>query len=280
MSGVLFIISTPIGNLEDISDRAKRVLNESDLLLVEDTRVTIKLLNHFGINKRMVSCHKFNEATRRGLLEEANRNGHKVALISDAGTPLISDPGSRMVNEAIELGMEVVAIPGPTACIQALIGSGLSCERFAFEGFLPDKESRMKERLRQLSREDRTLVFYVSPHSLGKTIQAMLAIFGDRRVCLARELTKRFEEYIRVSLSQLEDCLTEEKMRGEFSLVVEGARDFQVAVDPASVREFVLERLEEGAHSRDIAHELSDTFQLRKSEAYNLVISIKKETAK
>ncbi len=278
MSGTLFIISTPIGNLEDISERAKRVLNESDLLLVEDTRVTIKLLNHFGINKKMVSCHKFNEAARRGLLEEANQKEQKVALISDAGTPLISDPGARMVNEAIELGMDVIAIPGPTACIQALIGSGLPCERFAFEGFLPDKDSQLKERLRQLARDDRTLVFYVSPHSLVKTIDAILEIFGDRRVCLARELTKRFEEYIRVPLSQLSSRLTEEKMRGEFCLVVEGGQDVRVVPEPASLRAFVIERLEDGGHSRDIAQELCDAFQLRKSEAYDLVIRIKKET--
>ena len=278
LSGTLFIISTPIGNLEDISERAKRTMSEADLLLVEDTRVTIKLLNHFGINKKMVSCHKFNEEARRELLSSANDENQKVALISDAGTPLISDPGQRIVAEAIELGMDVIAIPGPTAFVQALVGSGLPCDRFVFEGFLPDKDSALKAKLKQLALEERTLVFYVSPHGLRKTIATIHQHFGERRVCLARELTKRFEEYIRCNLSELESTLTEDRLRGEFALVIEGADVKPVEeLDPSVVNAYVLERLADDASSKEITADLVANFAMRKSEAYDLVLRIKKE---
>jgi 16S rRNA (cytidine1402-2'-O)-methyltransferase len=278
LSGTLFIISTPIGNLEDISERAKRIMSEADLLLVEDTRVTIKLLNHFGINKKMVSCHKFNEEARRDLLHAANSENQKVALISDAGTPLISDPGQRIVAQAIELGMDVIAIPGPTAFVQALVGSGLPCDRFVFEGFLPDKTSALKAKLNSLAAEERTLVFYVSPHGLRKTIATIYEVLGDRRACLARELTKRFEEYIRCNLSELDACLTDERLRGEFALVVEGAESKPIQEnDPDVVRTYIQERLTEETSSKEITADLVANFGMRKSEAYDLVLHIKKE---
>lgn len=278
MSGTLFIISTPIGNLEDISERTKRTMSEADLLLVEDTRVTIKLLNHLGLNKRMVSCHKFNEEARRQTLEAANAENQKVALISDAGTPLISDPGQRIVAEAIELGMDVVGIPGPTAFVQALVGSGLSCDRFVFEGFLPDKDSALREKLKSLAGDERTLVFYVSPHGLSKTINVMYEVLGERRVCLARELTKKFEEYIRVPLSELASRLTEERLKGEFTLVVEGAPPRSAdGFDPEIVKVYVMDRLAEGAASKEIAGELAHQFDMRKSDAYDFVVRIKNE---
>lgn len=278
MSGTLFIISTPIGNLEDISERTKRIISDADFLLVEDTRVTIKLLNHLGLNKRMVSCHKFNEEARRDVLSDASLQGQKVALISDAGTPLISDPGQRMVSLAIELDMDVVAIPGPTAFVQALVGSGLSCERFVFEGFLPDKDSAIREKLQSLLDEERTLVFYVSPHGLKKTLRVMHEVLGDRRVCLARELTKKFEEYIRVRLSELESRLTDEHLKGEFTLVIEGAEPKSASgFNLETVRAFASDRLDEGVSSKEITAELVAQFDMRKSEAYDLVIGIKKE---
>jgi 16S rRNA (cytidine1402-2'-O)-methyltransferase len=280
LSATLFIISTPIGNLEDISERTKRIISEADFLLVEDTRVTIKLLNHLGINKRMVSCHKFNEEARRDVLLDASREQQKVALISDAGTPLISDPGQRMVSLAIELGMDVVAIPGPTAFVQALVGSGLSCERFVFEGFLPDKDSSIREKLNSLIDDERTLVFYVSPHGLKKTVRVMHEVLGDRRVCLARELTKKFEEYIRVRLGELEARLSDEHLKGEFTLVIEGAEPKSAgSFNIETVRAFAIDRLDEGYSSKQITAELVAQFDMRKSEAYDLVIGIKNETA-
>ncbi len=280
LSAALFIISTPIGNLEDISERTKRIISEADFLLVEDTRVTIKLLNHLGINKRMVSCHKFNEEARRDVLLAASREQQKVALISDAGTPLISDPGQRMVSLAIELGMDVIAIPGPTAFVQALVGSGLSCERFVFEGFLPDKDSLIREKLNSLIDEERTLVFYVSPHGLKKTVRIMHEVLGDRRVCLARELTKKFEEYIRVRLGELEDRLSDEHLKGEFTLVIEGAEPKSACgFNLETVRAFATDRLDEGCSSKQITAELVAQFDMRKSEAYDLVIGLKNENA-
>ncbi len=277
MPGVLFIISTPIGNLEDISSRAKRILQEVDWLLVEDTRVTIKLLNHFAINKRMVSCHKFNEESRRALLRQAHDANEKIALVSDAGTPLISDPGDRIVAEAIALGMEVVPIPGPTACIQALVASGLPSDRFVFEGFLPDKKQDLSRRLQDLKTEPRTLVFYISPHSLLKTLEAMKEIFGNRKVSLGRELTKRFEEHIRTTLQELPDLLSEERLKGEFTLVVAGAESqSDTKVDMAVVKQYIERRLQEGASVRDVSNEVTLEFAVRKSQAYSLVLSINK----
>jgi len=277
LPGVLFIISTPIGNLEDISSRAKRILQEVDWLLVEDTRVTIKLLNHFAINKRMVSCHKFNEESRRALLRQAHDANEKIALVSDAGTPLISDPGDRIVAEAIALGMEVVPIPGPTACIQALVASGLPSDRFVFEGFLPDKKQDLSRRLQDLKTEPRTLVFYISPHSLLKTLEAMKEIFGNRKVSLGRELTKRFEEHIRTTLQELPDLLSEERLKGEFTLVVAGAESqSDTKVDMAVVKQYIERRLQEGASVRDVSNEVTLEFAVRKSQAYSLVLSINK----
>jgi 16S rRNA (cytidine1402-2'-O)-methyltransferase len=277
LSGTLFIISTPIGNLADISERAKRSIADADLLLVEDTRVTIKLLNHLGISKKMVSCHKFNEARRRRILQEASQDGKKVALISDAGTPLISDPGQRLVECAISLGMQVVAVPGPTAFVQALVGSGLACERFVFEGFLPEKESAQKARLFELKDDERTLVFYVSPHNIKKTVALMLETLGDRRACVARELTKRFEEYIRVRLSQLPGELTEERLRGEFTMVVEGSPPATPMSNREAWRELATSQLTAGASAKETAQRLSEQFGISKSQAYDFVISIKKE---
>ncbi|MBX9692790.1 MAG: 16S rRNA (cytidine(1402)-2'-O)-methyltransferase, partial [Cyanobacteria bacterium] len=220
MSGKLFIISTPIGNLGDLSSRTKEALSQSDILLVEDTRVTIKLLNHLGLSKKMVSCHKFNEQSRLDIVRNAAENGQTVALVSDAGTPIISDPGHRVVACALELGMTVVPIPGPTALIQALVASGLPCERFAFEGFLKDSESDLRKQLEPLREDSRTLIFYISPHGLERKLSVLRSIFGERRACLARELTKLNEEYIRAPLSELEDHLSPENLRGEFTLLI------------------------------------------------------------
>ncbi|MBX3138604.1 hypothetical protein KF707_20415, partial [Candidatus Obscuribacterales bacterium] len=197
-----------------------------------------------------------------------------------AGTPLISDPGQRMVSLAIELGMDVIAIPGPTAFVQALVGSGLSCERFVFEGFLPDKDSLIREKLNSLIDDERTLVFYVSPHGLKKSVRVMHEVLGDRRVCLARELTKKFEEYIRVRLGELEARLSDEHLKGEFTLVIEGAAPKSASsFSPETVRAFASDRLDEGCSSKQITAELVAQFDMRKSEAYDLVIGLKNENA-
>lgn len=224
VSGKLFIIGTPIGNLSDISKRAISALSECSLLFVEDTRVSIKLLNHLGLNIKMLSCHKFNERERLDALEEVSRANLTCGLLSDAGMPLISDPGEPVMAKALELGMQVEPIAGPTAFVLALVGSGLPLNAFVYEGFLPDKPQEIKERLLEMKNESRTMVFYVSPHKLERTLELMLDIFGERDACLARELTKMYEQFVRLPLSQLSAKYKKEEVRGELVLVVAGAR--------------------------------------------------------
>ena len=228
MSGKLFIIGTPIGNLEDISMRAISALRECDLILAEDTRVSIKLLNHFDIKKKMLSCHKFNENERLGLLEEARDNDSSLALISDAGMPLVSDPGHPLVQSAIALGMTIVPIAGPSAFLLALVGSGMPLDAFVFEGFLPDRSAEIEKKLRRLSREERTMVFYVSPHKLERTLAAVHSQLGLRKVCLARELTKFYEEFDRGTSESLLAKYSQAEVRGECVLVVEGYKSGDV----------------------------------------------------
>ncbi len=229
MSGRLFIIATPIGNLKDISSRTKEALIESDLLLAEDTRVTIKLLNHLQIKKKMHSCHDFNESQRLSLLEEIAATNGTIALVSDAGTPLVSDPGHEILRKSIELGMQIVAVSGPSAFLVALVGSGLPCDRFVFEGFLPQKSGERRKRIAHLQGEERTLVFYVAPHDLSETVSELTESFGDRPACLARELTKLHEEYVRSGLLALKEHLSTNRPRGECVLVVAGADPKQQA---------------------------------------------------
>jgi 16S rRNA (cytidine1402-2'-O)-methyltransferase len=242
VSGKLFIIGTPIGNLSDMSSRTVSALSTCDLIFVEDTRVTVKLLNHFNIKVRMVSCHKHNEHERLGLLGQVAQSGGTVGLVSDAGMPLVSDPGSPIVEEAIRLDMEIVPIPGPTAFVLALVGSGLPADKFVFEGFLADKASEMTNRLSELASEKRTMIFYVSPHKVARTLSAMYEIFGERRACLCRELTKMHEEFRRDALSRL--AASTDEVRGEVVLVVEGCgqaeRDFSDWLNNEGKRQAVL----------------------------------------
>jgi probable S-adenosylmethionine-dependent methyltransferase, YraL family len=228
----------------------------------------------------MVSCHKFNEQSRIELLREAFEQGLNVALVSDGGTPLISDPGSRIVAEAVALGFTITPIPGPTALIHALVGSGLPCDKFVFEGFLPDKESHMKKRLMQLASDERTLVFYVPPHGIKKTIAVMFEVLGDRRVCLARELTKFFEQFIRSTLSKVADELNEENLKGEFTVVVAGGDPKEEKqVSQEVLEQFVLNQLEAGAKVKEIAAQCAKAYGVRKSDAYALAVKMSKPDA-
>lgn len=224
MSGRLFIIATPIGNLKDVTIRATEALSEADFVLAEDTRVTIKLLNHLGLKKKLISCHDYNEARRLSLLEEAAREDKTVALVSDAGTPLVSDPGYQIVRRAIALGMQTIPLPGASALLLALVASGLACERFVFEGFPPQRKGDRLSRLAQLASEERTIVFYVGPHDLPRFLDEILKTLGDRPACLAREITKLHEEFIRGSVSAIRGDLANRKLLGECVLVLSGAR--------------------------------------------------------
>ncbi|MBC7186333.1 MAG: 16S rRNA (cytidine(1402)-2'-O)-methyltransferase, partial [Calditrichaeota bacterium] len=211
----------PIGNLRDITLRALDVLEQVDLIAAEDTRHTGILLQHYGIRKPLISYHQYNRVQRTPQLIERLKEGQAVALVSDAGTPGISDPGFYLVRAAITNGISVQAVPGPTALITALVASGLATDRFAYEGFLPTKKGR-KTRLEGLRNEERTLVFYESPQRLQRTLRELLAVLGDRQAVVARELTKKFEEIIRAPLSELVSRFESKKVKGEVVLVVEG----------------------------------------------------------
>ncbi len=223
--GILYIVPTPVGNLEDITLRALRVLKESDLVLAEDTRTTGLLLKHYDIHNQLVSHHKFNEhGTSAGIVERL-RSGQTIALVSDAGTPGISDPGFFLVREAVNAGIEVQCLPGATAFVPALVSSGLPDDRFCFEGFLPQKKGR-QTRLASLADEQRTMVFYESPYRLVKTLEQLGEVMGtDRRACVAREISKIHEECVRGTLSELAAHFTATPPRGEIVIVVAGQEE-------------------------------------------------------
>lgn len=223
--GILYIVPTPVGNLEDITLRALRVMRESDLVLAEDTRTTGLLLKHYDIHNQLVSHHKFNEhGTSAGIVERL-RSGQTIALVSDAGTPGISDPGFFLVREAVNAGIEVQCLPGATAFVPALVSSGLPDDRFCFEGFLPQKKGR-QTRLASLADEQRTMVFYESPYRLVKTLEQLGEVMGtDRRACVAREISKIHEECVRGTLAELVVHFTATPPRGEIVIVVAGQEE-------------------------------------------------------
>ena len=220
--GTLYIIPTPVGNMEDITLRAIRILKEADLVLAEDTRTSGILLKHFDIQNHLVSHHKFNEhGTSAGIVERL-KAGQNIALISDAGTPGISDPGFFLTREAAKAGIEVTCLPGATAFVPALVMSGLPCDRFTFEGFLPQKKGR-QTKLTALVEEKRTMVFYESPYRLLKTLQQFAEIFGaERQACVCREISKVHEEAVRGTLAELVAHFTEKEPKGEIVVVVAG----------------------------------------------------------
>lgn len=220
--GILYLVPTPVGNLEDMTCRALRVLKEADLILAEDTRTTGILLKHFEIKNAMLSYHKFNEHQTVSHIVSRLLAGETVAVVSDAGTPGISDPGFLVAREAVKAGVEVVCLPGPTAFVPALVASGIPCDRFCFEGFLPVKKGRAT-RLAALAAEERTLVFYESPHRVVKTLAQLAETFGaGRQAAVCREISKVHEECLRGTLEELVAHFTETEPRGEFVIVVAG----------------------------------------------------------
>ena len=221
--GTLYLVPTPVGNLEDITFRALRILKEADLVLAEDTRTSGMLLKHFEIKNRLVSHHKFNEHQTADAFAARMAAGEVMALISDAGTPGISDPGFMLVRACVARGVTVQCLPGATAFVPALVASGLPCERFAFEGFLPQKKGRAS-RLEALREEQRTMIFYESPYRVVKTLAQFAEVFGSERRCAAcREISKLHEETVRGTLTEVQTHFAEHEPRGEFVLIVEGA---------------------------------------------------------
>ena len=220
--GTLYLVPTPVGNLEDITYRALRILKEADLILAEDTRTSGILLKHFEIKNAMLSYHKFNEHQTVDRVVERLRAGETVAVISDAGTPGISDPGFLVAREAIRAGVEVITLPGATAFVPALVSSGLPCDRFCFEGFLPQKKGR-QSRLEALREETRTMIFYESPHRVVKALAQFVEVFGpERPVSVCREISKIHEESVRGTLQEVLDYFQTNEPRGEFVIVVGG----------------------------------------------------------
>jgi 16S rRNA (cytidine1402-2'-O)-methyltransferase len=222
MEGKLFLVPTPIGNLEDMTFRAIRILKEADIILAEDTRTSAPLLKHFGIDKKAYSHHQHNEHKATSEIIKFLTQGQKVALISDAGTPAISDPGFFLVREAIKSGFAVECLPGATAFVPALVNSGLPCDSFIFEGFLPAKKGR-QTRLKKLAIEDRTIILYESPHRLLKTLEEFIQYFGeDRQISVSRELTKMYEETVRGTVAEIKTYYEDNILKGEFVICVAG----------------------------------------------------------
>lgn len=222
MAGKLYLCATPIGNLEDITYRVLRTLREVDLIAAEDTRNSIKLLNHFEIKTPMTSYHEYNKIEKAYQLVDKLREGKNIALITDAGTPGISDPGEELVRICREEGIEVTSLPGPAACITALTMSGLPTRRFAFEAFLPREKKERAAVLEQLRDETRTMIFYEAPHHLGKTLEELYEALGSRKISICRELTKRYEEVMSISIEEALVYYKENEPRGEYVLVVQG----------------------------------------------------------
>lgn len=224
-AGTLFIVSTPIGNMKDITLRALEILKSVDLIACEDTRETKKLLMHYDIRVSVTSFHDHSGAGQAGHLAAQIADGKKVALVTDCGTPLLSDPGFPLVREAVQRGLKVEAVPGPSALLASLVASGIPCEKFIFEGFPPQKDLAKRNYFETLKNEPRTLVFYESPHRIVKTLEAMRDVFGERPVCVSREITKKFEEHVRGTASEVLEQIQKRPKLGEMVIVLEGLRD-------------------------------------------------------
>ncbi len=279
--GALHLVATPIGNLEDISLRALRALKDCQLIAAEDTRRTRKLLSHYGISRPLVSYHEHNERERIPELLEALREGRDVALVSDAGSPGISDPGFRLVREVVDQGMPVTALPGPSAVILALSVSGLPTDRFSFFGFLPRGGSDRKRLLEEAAQTPHTLVFFESPHRIVRTLEEMQNLLGNRRAAVCRELTKRFEQVERGILSELIEKARSRSSKGEFCIVLEGRGRKAVQAGERETRlEKALEDLKEEGNEplREAARRLARKHGLSRREVYQLGLRAKGES--
>ena len=277
MPGILYIVPTPIGNLEDITLRALRVLKEVELIAAEDTRHTRNLLAHFGIKTALTSYHEHNERNKSRSLVERLKSGASIALVSDAGTPAISDPGYRIVVDAIEAGLQVIPLPGASALTTALSASGLPTDRFLFEGFLPAKPQERKVKLQALRSETATLVFYEAPHRLTDSLADMLKIFGDREIAMARELTKVHEEFRRGKLSEIVGPLDDHEIKGELVIVVQGATG-EAVISDAELQVTIRHLVGEGMGVKEIAELLGERYGLAKKHVYKLALEVKAPT--
>ena len=276
MAGMLYLVPTPIGNLGDISQRCRETLEQADFIAAEDTRVTMKLLNYLGIKKSLVSYYEHNKAFKGNVILERIQAGETCALVSDAGSPAISDPGEELVKQCAEAGITVCAIPGPCAVITALSISGQGTGRFCFEGFLSTAKKSRREHLESLVREQRTMIFYEAPHKLVATLEDMAQIFGnDRPISLCRELTKLHEEVVRTTLGEAVEKYTENAPRGEFVLVVAGApEEIKEAASAEDAAAHVAKLMEGGMSRKDAIKQTAKDLDLPKNVVYDAALNL------
>lgn len=272
MSGKLYVVGTPIGNLGDMSPRAVETLEKVDFIAAEDTRVTVKLLNHFDIKKEMLSYYEHNKNQKGNLIIERMLKGESCAVVSDAGMPAISDPGEDLVRKAREVGIEVESVPGPSALITAISISGFPCGRFCFEGFLSMNKISRRSHLSELKTEKRTMVFYEAPHKLPATLKDMLNFFGNRKIVLVRELTKIHETVMHSTLEEASLYYSENSPKGEFVLIVEGAKEevqvYSLEEAVALAKKFVAE----GKSTSSAAKEASEVTGIKKGDIYKSIL--------
>lgn len=271
--GTLYLVGTPIGNLGDITIRALETLKSVDLIAAEDTRQTLKLLNHFNIQKPLKSYHEHNKVEKGQMLVQELLEGKSIALVSDAGMPGISDPGSDMVKVCINEGIDVSIIPGPSAFVTGLIGSGLDTKGFIYSGFFPRSKKEINNVVKELNNEKRTIIFYESPRRIVNTVNVIYQNWGDRYCCIARELTKVHEEYLRGRLSEVIDILDTKNIKGEITLIVEGYKeDKKKEIVWEDVLEHMQELINEGESRKDAIKMTAKYFKLPKRELYNKVM--------
>ena len=268
MSGKIYLVATPIGNLEDITLRALKTLKEVDLIAAEDTRNTLKLLNHFEISKPLISYHRHNEEFKVDGLIEKVKNGKNIAIVSDAGTPGISDPGEVIVKDAIKNNIEVIPIPGACAAINALIASGLDTSEFSFFGFLPLNKKLRNEKIEEIKNENKTAIIYEAPHKLKTTLADLKNILQDRKIVIARELTKIHEEFIRGSIDDI--ILKSENLKGEMIILIEGAKNKKIEnpLNELTLDEQYEFYKEQGLDKKDIIKKIAKDRGVNKNEIY------------
>ncbi len=271
-AGKLYIVATPVGNLEDITLRALRILKEVDLIAAEDTRHSLKLLNHYGIAKPLISYWSEKEKMKAGEILGKLHTGLSVALISDAGTPGISDPGSVLIKRAVEEKIDIIPIPGPSAFISALSVAGLPTEEFTFLGFLPSKGGQRLKRLTELKHETRTLIFYEAPHRLMKVLSDMIEIFGERRAALAKEITKFHEEVLRGTIPEIIQALETRMIAGEYVIIVEGFHKERLTIEEALSE--VNSLMKKGLGRKEAVKTVSEGYGISKKELYDKSLSL------
>ena len=280
--GKLYIVGTPIGNIQDITIRALETLKKVDLILAEDTRQTLKLLNHYEISKRQISYHRHNEADKIEQVKALLDEGKEIALVSDAGMPCVSDPGYLLVIELVKGNYEIEVIPGVTALIIAVVKSGIDTTRFSFEGFLSVNKKQRKERLMEIRNDKRTLILYEAPHKIKNTLNDVLEMLGNRNICIARELTKIHEEYIRGTVKEVIEHFEEVLPKGEMVLIIEGKTEVEIeqekekSLEDVTIEELLNEYLNKGLTRKEAVKKAAKDKKMDKNQVYKICISLKK----